>query len=43
LIADLLVVGPEVVSAIADRRPVVALESTLITHCLINTTDAADD
>jgi pseudouridine-5'-phosphate glycosidase len=34
LIADLLVVGPEVVSAIADRRPVVALESTLISHGL---------
>jgi pseudouridylate synthase len=34
LIGDRLVVGPEVASAIADRRPVVALESTLISHGL---------
>jgi pseudouridylate synthase len=34
LIGDRLVVRPEVAAAIADRRPVVALESTLISHGL---------
>src|SRR6187551_2529502 len=33
-VADRLVVAPEVVAALAERRPVVALESTLISHGL---------
>ncbi len=31
---DLLTVGPEISEALAHNRPVVALESTLITHGL---------
>lgn len=34
MIGDLLVVAPEVAVALAERRPVVALESTLISHGL---------
>jgi pseudouridine-5'-phosphate glycosidase len=34
VIADLLDIGPEVASALRDGRPVVALESTLISHGL---------
>src|SRR6187401_2191677 len=33
-VTDRLVVAPEVVAALAERRPVVALESTLISHGL---------
>ncbi|HXI82145.1 MAG TPA: pseudouridine-5'-phosphate glycosidase, partial [Verrucomicrobiae bacterium] len=34
MIADRLTVAPEVASAVAEGRPVVALESTLISHGL---------
>jgi pseudouridine-5'-phosphate glycosidase len=34
VIGDRLVVGPEVAAALADHRPLVALESTLISHGL---------
>jgi pseudouridine-5'-phosphate glycosidase len=34
VIADLLDIGPEVAEALRDQRPVVALESTLISHGL---------
>jgi len=33
-VADRLVVAPEVAAALAEGRPVVALESTLISHGL---------